>query len=91
MNRYLVERSFPNGFPVTSGAEGRTTCASIVAVDAPFGVRWIRSYVSLDGRRTFCLYEAPSEQAIREVAERNALPVDRITAVARFDPQPGIA
>jgi hypothetical protein len=42
--------------------------------------------VTGDKNKTFCIYDAPSEQAIRTAAERNGLPVDRITEVRVLDP-----
>jgi hypothetical protein len=42
--------------------------------------------VSEDARRTFCVYDGPSPEAIREVARRNELPVERITQVRVLDP-----
>ncbi|WP_280152004.1 DUF4242 domain-containing protein [Piscinibacter sp. XHJ-5] len=91
MPRFLVERTFPHGLAIPLDRDGRKTCASVIAVNTPFQVTWIRSYVSLDGRRTFCLYEAPSRDAICQVADRNGLPVDRITEVDRLDPYPPIS
>lgn len=44
------------------------------------------SFVSADRRRSYCLYEAPSPEAIRATARRAGLPanvvveVDRVTA-----------
>jgi hypothetical protein len=49
-------------------------------------VTWLHSYVSKDGTKTFCAYEAPSPEAIRRTAKRNDLPVDRITEVRVLDP-----
>jgi hypothetical protein len=34
----------------------------------------------------FCIYDAPSAEAIRAAAKRNHLPVDRITPVNVLDP-----
>lgn len=34
----------------------------------------------------FCIYDAPAPEAIRKVAERNGLPVGRITEVKVLDP-----
>jgi Protein of unknown function (DUF4242) len=42
--------------------------------------------VSEDKTKTFCIYDAPSPEAIRRVAEKNKLPVDRITQVSVLDP-----
>ncbi len=45
-------------------------------------VRWLFSYLSLDRRKTYCLYEAPSSEAIRKAAERAGVPADVITEVS---------
>jgi len=42
--------------------------------------------VSDDRKMTFCVYDAPSPEAIRKTAARNELPVDRITQVRLLDP-----
>jgi len=44
-------------------------------------VRWVRSYANATRTKTFCIYEGPSEQAVREAAAKNGLPVDRVTEV----------
>ena len=49
-------------------------------------VTWVHSYVTEDKQRTFCIYDAPSPEAIRKAAQRNSLPVDRITQVSVLDP-----
>jgi Protein of unknown function (DUF4242) len=50
------------------------------------GITWLHSYVSEDGRKTFCVYDGPSPEAIRKAASRDELPVDRITQVRVLDP-----
>ena len=50
------------------------------------GVTWIHSYVSDDGTKTFCVYDAPTPEAIRKTAARNELPVDHITQIRVLDP-----
>ena len=50
------------------------------------GVTWICSFVSEDRTRTFCVYDAPTPEAIRRTAARNELPVDEITRVSVLDP-----
>lgn len=45
------------------------------------GVRWLYSFLSLDRRKTYCLYEAASEEAIRRAAVRAGLPADVVTPV----------
>ena len=45
------------------------------------GVRWLYSFLSADKRKTYCLYEAPSPEAIRRAAARAGLPADSIVEV----------
>jgi uncharacterized protein DUF4242 len=61
-------------------------CSAVVETNAEEGVTWITSYVSEDKCKTFCVYDAPSPEAIRKTAARNDLPVDRITRVTVLDP-----
>jgi len=42
--------------------------------------------VSDDAGKPFCIYDAPTPEAIRKTAVRNALPVDSITQVRVLDP-----
>jgi hypothetical protein len=86
MPRYLVERSFPEKFKIPANDEGADTCSMIVLNNAEDSVTWIHSYVTDDGTKMFCAYEAPSPEAIRRTAARNRLPVDRITQVRVLDP-----
>ena len=81
MQRYVVERSFARGW--RNAAE---LCHGFVERNADEGVTWLHSYVSDDMRRAFCVYEAPSPEAIRKTAKRNGLPIDRITEVRVLDP-----
>ena len=43
------------------------------------GVRWLYSFLSADRRKTYCLYEAPSPEAIRRAAARAGIPADAVT------------
>ena len=86
MPRYIIERTFPDGLNFPTGAEGRKVAARVGDTNASESVNWVHSYVRDDDRATFCVYDAPSPEAIRKVAERNGLPVDRITEVRVLDP-----
>jgi hypothetical protein len=86
MPRYLVERSFPEGLKITANDEGAEMCRTVVMNNAEENVTWIHSYVSDDGKKTYCAYDAPSPEAIRRTARLNNLPVDRITEVRVLDP-----
>jgi len=86
MPRYIVERSFRDGLNIPVDAQGAATCLAVVDSNADDGVTWIHSYVSDDKKKTFCVYDAPSPEAIRKTADRNALPLDQITQVSVLDP-----
>ena len=86
MPRYVVERTFAECPPARAGYEIGELCAAIVARNADDGVTWLHSYVSQDESKTFCVYDAPSPEAIRKTALRNQLPVDQITQVSVLDP-----
>jgi hypothetical protein len=86
MPRYVVERTFPEGLHIPATEEGVAVCLGVVGRNSEHGVTWVHSYVSADKRKTFCVYDGPDPEAIRRAAERNALPVDRITRVTVLDP-----
>jgi hypothetical protein len=86
MPRYVIERTFPKGVQIPQTEVGARFCRGVVANNIREGVTWLHSYVTSDGGRTFCIYEAPSPEAIRSVAEKNGLPVDKITEVSVLDP-----
>jgi len=86
MPRYMVQRTFPDGLRIPINDDGAKTVASVVATNAEHGVTWVHSYVSDDALNTFCIYDAPSPEAIRLVAQRNGLPVTSITEVRVLDP-----
>jgi hypothetical protein len=78
VHRFLIERTFPTG--ALKGLDAATK-RKVNANNASVGVRWIQSYANADETKTFCVYEAPNEAAVRKAAELNKLPVDRITEV----------
>jgi len=86
MPRYMVERSFPDGLNIPVNAAGADALSKVVQTNSEQGVTWVHSYVSTDKTHTFCIYDAPTPEAIRQVAERNGLPIDNITEVAVLAP-----
>lgn len=86
MPRYIVERTFPEGLEIPATADGARACMGVVDNNADAGVTWIHSYVTEDTRKTFCIYDGPTPEAIRQTAARNNLPVDSIAPVRVLDP-----
>jgi hypothetical protein len=77
-HRYLIERTFPAG--ALEGLDAATK-AKVNSNNASVGVKWIQSYANADKTKTFCVYEGPSEAAVRKAAELNKLPVDSVMEV----------
>ena len=86
MPRYLIERTFPDGLMLSSDAQGAQACSTVIGNNAKEGVTWIHSYITPDRKKTFCIYDGPSPEAVQVVAKANGLPVDRISEVRVLDP-----
>jgi hypothetical protein len=86
MPRYMVERMFPDGLGLAPDKRGSEAAATVIGNNAKHGVTWVHSYVTPDKKHTFCIYDGPTPEAIRKVAEMNGLPVERITEVRVLDP-----
>ena len=86
MPRYLVERWFSVGAEAIAHDAAAGRCDAVIQANAREGVTWLHSLVTLDRRRSFCIVESPSPEAIRVAAQATALPVDRITEVRVFGP-----
>ena len=77
-HRYLIERTFPAGALDGLDAAGKV---KINATNSHYGVRWVTSYANASKTKTYCIYEAPNEAAVRQAATANKIPVDSITEV----------
>jgi hypothetical protein len=86
MPRYIVERTFPDGLRIPVTEQGAKACGTVIDNNLKSGVTWVHSYVSKDLGKSFCVYDGPSPEAIRETAGRNNLPVGTITPVTVLDP-----
>jgi hypothetical protein len=86
MPRYVIERDFPEGLQIPVDETGARACLGVVESNLTDQVTWIHSYVSIDKKKSFCIYDAPSPEAIRRTAARSRLPVDHITEVRVLDP-----
>jgi hypothetical protein len=77
MPLYVIERTFAEDLDV-SGDDIR----EIDEINADEGVRWIFSFLSADRRQTYCLYEAPSSEAIIAAARKANMPADAVVEVS---------
>ncbi len=77
MPLYVIERTFADQLELTS-----SDVKLIDDINADEGVRWLFSFLSADQRRTYCLYEAPSPDAILTAARRANVPADEVVEVA---------
>lgn len=82
MPLFLIERNFADELELTAEA-----ASSVKRVNADVGVQWLYSFLSADRKKTYCLYEAPSAEAILEAARRNGLPADTIIPVSEVRPE----
>ncbi len=86
MKKFVIERDIPGVGEMNDEELSGAAKTSNKALDqlAP-KVQWTHSYVT--GSKTFCIYLAESEEAIRKHAEISGFPVNTITEVTRvIDP-----
>jgi hypothetical protein len=79
MPYFLIERNFAEQLEVT-----RESADGINQINEEAGVDWLISFLSADRKKTFCLYQAPSAEAIREAARRAGIPADVIIEVSEL-------
>ena len=82
MPRFLIERTFAEAVEVS-----KEDADNIRLINDEEGVRWLFSFLSPDKRKTYCLYEAPSAEAIRVAARRLDIPADVIVEVSEVRPE----
>jgi hypothetical protein len=79
---YMIERTFAEQLDLT-----HEDVELIDEINADEGVRWLFSFLSADRRRTYCLYEAPSAEAIVAAARRANVPADAVVEVGAASPE----
>ena len=82
MPLFVIERQFAEQLNLT-----REDAAAVKLVNDDVGVNWLFSFLSADKKKTYCLYEAPSAEAIREAARRAKLPADVVVEVSEIRPE----
>ncbi|MEO8450570.1 MAG: DUF4242 domain-containing protein [Gemmatimonadota bacterium] len=81
MSKFVIERDLPGAHtlsPAELTAISQKSCT--VLQDLGPEIKWDHSYVTTD--KIYCVYEASSEELIREHAKRGGFPANRISKVA---------
>ena len=82
MPLFVIERNFAEQLELTKDA-----AVELKATNDDVGVAWLFSFLSGDKKKTYCLYEAPSTEAIVEAARRAGIPADVVTEVSELRPE----
>jgi len=82
MPLFLIERNFAEQLDLTPEA-----AAQVKLINDETGVNWLFSFLSADKKKTYCLYEAQTVEAIREAARRAGIPADVIVPVSEVRPE----
>jgi len=79
---FVIERNFAEQLELTKDA-----AVELKATNDDVGVAWLFSFLSGDKKKTYCLYEAPSAEAIVEAARLAGIPADVVTQVSELRPE----
>ena len=75
MPLFIIERNFAEEIMLDPNDE------VTLKVNEEIGVKWLYSFLSLDKKKTYCLYEAPNADAVYEAARRANVPADSVIQV----------
>jgi hypothetical protein len=81
MALFLIERNFAEKLEVS-----KESADAIKLINREVGVNWLFSFLSADKKKTYCLYEGPSAEAMREAARRANIPADVVIEVSEINP-----
>jgi hypothetical protein len=87
----MVEFELTKEADVLENDDGTRLCRIVAHDSGAEGVAWIHLYATVDRKKSYCIYRAPSPEAIYELAQRKGLTVSAITeirtlqAIERFD------
>ena len=80
MPKFLIERNFAEQLELD-----RDTVGKITEVSADLKMQWMFSFLTADKKKTYCLFEAPNADAVREHARRLNLPADAVVEVSEVN------
>ena len=81
MTQYLIEREIAGAGEMSAEAlrDASKHSNAVLSKMSP-DIQWVHSYVA--GDKIYCVYNASSEQLIREHAEKSGFPANKITPVS---------
>jgi hypothetical protein len=79
MALFMIERDFGEALGESSSEDA----ARLEQVNRELGLEWVQSFLTADRTRTYCLYEAPNAEVLREHAKRMGFPADSILEVSK--------
>ena len=82
MALFLVERNFAEDLKLSDGEIDQ-----INDVTNEIGAEWLYSFLSADGKKTYCIYEAKDPEQLMQHAKIVGIPADEIVQVDRFWPK----
>ena len=86
MPKFVIEREIPGAgslSPADLHAISQKSCSVLNAMGPQ--IHWVESFVTDD--KIYCVYVAPSEDAVREHARQGGFPANRVSRVrAMIDP-----
>ena len=83
MKKYVIEREIPNvgALEGENLRQAAATSNKALAEIGPKQIQWVESYVA--DNKTFCVYLANDETAIRKHAELSGFPANKITEIGK--------
>ncbi len=81
MPKYLIEREIPGASKLSAEElQGISQKSCGVLRDMGPQIQWVQSYVTDD--KIYCVYIAPSEDAVREHASQGGFPANRVSRIS---------
>lgn len=80
MPKYLIERELPGAGNLSQQqlqAVSQKSCSVLRSLGPQ--IEWVHSYVT--GDKIYCIYNAPSEELIRQHAKQGGFPANRISEI----------
>lgn len=80
MPKYVIEREIPGAGEFDAAqlkAISQTSCGVLSELGPQ--IQWVHSYVT--GDKIYCIYNAPSEEMVREHAKRGGFPANSVARV----------